>query len=210
MKTSTTSRVIALTVPLAALPLARTHAAYDAFLKIEGIEGESNNQQHRDEIDVLSFSWGTSNPAALSNHTGGSGGGKVSLDALKVTKRVDKASPKLFLACFRDDIEPAPVILSLVKTYPGEEHADDEIVKFFEIELSGVRVARVESSVNPRRDERDGDTGPDLSERTETVTFSFEEIKVTYSPQGADGRYKRIDDHEAVSVEIVNTPPEVD
>ena len=35
--------------------------AYDAFLKIDGIEGESNDKTHKGEIELSSFSWGVSN-----------------------------------------------------------------------------------------------------------------------------------------------------
>lgn len=34
--------------------------AFDAFLEIDGIKGESSNSKHKGEIDVLSFSWGLS------------------------------------------------------------------------------------------------------------------------------------------------------
>jgi type VI secretion system secreted protein Hcp len=37
--------------------------AYDAFLKLNGINGESQKQNHKNEIDIMSFSWGTSTPA---------------------------------------------------------------------------------------------------------------------------------------------------
>ena len=35
--------------------------AFDAFLKIEGIDGESTDKTHPGEIEVTSFSWGVSN-----------------------------------------------------------------------------------------------------------------------------------------------------
>ena len=37
--------------------------AFDAFLKIEGIEGESTDKVHPGEIEIQSFSWGVSNTA---------------------------------------------------------------------------------------------------------------------------------------------------
>ncbi len=33
-------------------------ALFDAFLKIEGIDGESADSKHKGEIELLSFSWG--------------------------------------------------------------------------------------------------------------------------------------------------------
>ncbi len=33
-------------------------AQVDYFLKIEGIEGESEDSKHKKDVEVLSFSWG--------------------------------------------------------------------------------------------------------------------------------------------------------
>jgi type VI secretion system secreted protein Hcp len=37
--------------------------AVDLFLKIDGIQGESTDASHTDETDILSYSWGESQPA---------------------------------------------------------------------------------------------------------------------------------------------------
>ena len=39
--------------------------ALDMFLKLDGIAGESTNKGHKDEIEVLSFSWGVSNSSEI-------------------------------------------------------------------------------------------------------------------------------------------------
>ena len=39
--------------------------AADYFLKIDGIKGESLDDKHKDEIDVLSFSWGVSQSGSM-------------------------------------------------------------------------------------------------------------------------------------------------
>jgi len=70
----------------------------DIFLKVDGVPGESHDRAHADEIDVVSFTWGASN-AGGSSTGGGGGAGKVQTDALDIVKRIDKASPKLFLSC---------------------------------------------------------------------------------------------------------------
>ena len=36
--------------------------AVDMFLKIDGIPGESTDDRHKDEIDILSYAWGESQP----------------------------------------------------------------------------------------------------------------------------------------------------
>jgi len=52
--------------------------AVDMFLKIDDIEGESVDDVHAGEIDILSWSWGMSQSGTT--HTGpGGGAGKVNL-----------------------------------------------------------------------------------------------------------------------------------
>jgi type VI secretion system secreted protein Hcp len=72
-------------------------AAFDYFLKIDGVEGESTDAAHKGEIDVDGWSWGESQPAGPG--PGGGGAGKVSMNDFSFAMRLSKASPKLFLAC---------------------------------------------------------------------------------------------------------------
>jgi type VI secretion system secreted protein Hcp len=70
--------------------------AVDCFLKIDGIQGESTDSKHKDEIKVLSWSWGES----VATAAGAAGRtGRVSIQDFRFSKTVDKASPKLMLAC---------------------------------------------------------------------------------------------------------------
>jgi len=73
-------------------------AAVDYFLKLDGIEGESHDSKHKNEIDVQSWSWGESQTGT---HAGGGGGGagKVSMQDFHFVMQNNKASPKLMLAC---------------------------------------------------------------------------------------------------------------
>src|SRR5258705_5385585 len=72
--------------------------AFDAFLKLDGIEGESTDAAHKGEIEVLSFSWGVNQTGSLVGG-GGSGAGKASFQDLHFNTIVSKASPRLFKAC---------------------------------------------------------------------------------------------------------------
>lgn len=72
--------------------------AYDAFLKIDGIDGESNDKTHKGEIEVEAFSWGVSNVASPVGG-GGAGAGKASVQDFNFTMPMSKASPNLMLAC---------------------------------------------------------------------------------------------------------------
>jgi type VI secretion system secreted protein Hcp len=71
--------------------------AFDAFLKIEGIEGESSNSKHKGEIEVLSFSWNIKQ-TIVSGGGGGGGAGKAELSDFNIVKHIDKASPALMVA----------------------------------------------------------------------------------------------------------------
>src|ERR1044071_8392523 len=73
-------------------------AAVDYFLKIDGIEGESRDDRHKDEIDIESFSWGETQSGTFAAG-GGGGAGKVSMQDFHSTMPVSKASLALFLAC---------------------------------------------------------------------------------------------------------------
>ncbi len=72
-------------------------AAFDYFLKLDGIAGESVDSKHKGEIDVQSWSWGETQSGPSGG--GGSGAGKVQMQDLHVTASMSKASPQLMLAC---------------------------------------------------------------------------------------------------------------
>src|SRR5437868_11414365 len=74
----------------------------DAFLKIDGIEGESQDHKHGKEIEIISYSFGATQPGSSATG-GGAGTGKVSMADIHFTHGIDKASPKLMLACCTGD-----------------------------------------------------------------------------------------------------------
>jgi len=72
--------------------------AVNMFLKLDGIAGESAHKGHKDEIEVLSFSWGVSHaaPVAQREHRRA---GRAQASDISFMMRVGKASPTLMLAC---------------------------------------------------------------------------------------------------------------
>jgi len=73
-------------------------AATDNFLKIDGIDGESQDSKHKNEIEILSLRHVVVNTA--SEDAGGGGGtGKSVHHPYWFTKNLDKSTPKLFQAC---------------------------------------------------------------------------------------------------------------
>ena len=72
--------------------------AFEAFLKIEGIDGESSDKTHPGEIELQSFSWGVTNTGSASSGGGGGSEKAVSQD-FHFTSSLSKAAPSLMLAC---------------------------------------------------------------------------------------------------------------
>jgi type VI secretion system secreted protein Hcp len=72
--------------------------ADDYFLRIDGIQGESPDPKHKDDIEVVSFGWELTN---ASNPVGGGGGGaaRPQFKDFSFTMLINKASPHLFIAC---------------------------------------------------------------------------------------------------------------
>src|SRR6476646_10899776 len=72
-------------------------AEVDYFLKIDGIPGESQDDEHKDEIEVVSWYWSET----LTGLDPGSAGvtGKLKMEDFNLVIPVSRASPELFLAC---------------------------------------------------------------------------------------------------------------
>ena len=78
--------------------------AVSAFLKVDGIPGESTDDKHKDWIEVITWSFGDSQPAATSHSAGGARSAeRANMQDFKITMRTNKASPKLFGACAKGD-----------------------------------------------------------------------------------------------------------
>ena len=73
-------------------------AQADYFLKIAGVDGESDDKSNPKELQIESWSFGASNSGS-SGIGGGAGTGKVSLQDFHFVVQNGKASPNLFLAC---------------------------------------------------------------------------------------------------------------
>lgn len=139
----------------------------DMFIKIDGIRGESNDSKHKDEIDVLAWSWGMSQPAAAT-HSGGGTAGKVSFKNLTITKRTDTASPKLMLACSSGNhIKEA----TLTMRKSGGNKAE-----FVRLKLNDLMVSSLDNA----------SSGSD-EVITEQVSLDFSKVQFEYFRQKPDG-----------------------
>jgi len=70
--------------------------AADVYLQIEGINGESNDEKHKNWMELESVDWGVTQPTAGTVSTaGGHTIGRAVFNSVRITKAVDLASPKL-------------------------------------------------------------------------------------------------------------------
>jgi type VI secretion system secreted protein Hcp len=143
--------------------------SFDCFVKFDGIEGESQDSQHQKEIELLSINWGA-DQSGTSGYGGGAGGGKVAMRDINMTKRFDKASPKLMLACCKGDhIRNAVITL---------RKAGGEQQEYMFIKLNDVII----SSVSAGGSSEGGDDIP-----LEELSVNFGKIEVEYKEQKEDG-----------------------
>jgi type VI secretion system secreted protein Hcp len=142
-------------------------AQSDYFLKIDGVQGEATDDKHKNEIDVLSWSWGESNAATFGSG-GGGGAGKVQMQDLHFTMKVSKASPVLMLSCASGK-HIAKAELFARKAGGAQE----EYMKFT---LSDVMVSSYQT----------GGSGGDVVP-VDQVALSYSKIEMEYKPQDAKG-----------------------
>ncbi|MBL8203496.1 MAG: type VI secretion system tube protein Hcp [Blastocatellia bacterium] len=143
-------------------------AAVDYFLKIEGIPGESQDHKHKDEIQIESWSWGETQVGSHSSG-GGGGAGKVQMQDFHFVMKVNKASPKLLLACANGEhIKSA----SLVCRKAGKEQQEFLKYKFSDILISSYQTG--------------GSGGSDVIPMDQ-LSLNFTKIEVEYYTQKPDG-----------------------
>jgi type VI secretion system secreted protein Hcp len=139
----------------------------DLFLKIDGIEGECQDVRHKGEIELESWDWGATQSGSHADSSGGRG--KVNMKDLRAVMKVNKASPKLMLACATGDhIQTA--VLTCRKAKPGKEQQE-----YLKITLSDLLVSSYQTGISP------GVTP------TEEFSLNFARIEVEYKEQKADG-----------------------
>ena len=141
--------------------------AVDMFIKIGSIKGESKDSKHKDEIDVLAWSWGMTQSGSM--HIGGGGGaGRVNVQDLNLTKWVDSSTPVLMKFCATGE-HIDEITLTVRK-------AGKTQLKYVKITLKKALVTSVQTG---------GSGGEDRL--TENVTLNFASYEVEYTPQDDKG-----------------------
>jgi type VI secretion system secreted protein Hcp len=143
--------------------------AFDAFLKLEGIKGESTDAKHKAEIDIESFSWGAVQSVGATG--GGKSAGKASISSFNFLKKTDSSSAVLFQGCctgqhFKD-------ALVTIRRAGGKDP-----VEYLKYKFSDVMVEAVQWS---------GSAGGEETP-SESVTLAFNKVEITYTPMDATGK----------------------
>jgi type VI secretion system secreted protein Hcp len=143
--------------------------ATDVFAKIGTIKGESADAKHKDEVDVLSWSWGVNQSGTMA-HGGGGGEGKASFNDFNFTHHIDKASPVLLKACATGEhIKEATITVRKA----GKGQQEFLIIKMNDIIITGVHPS--------------GSGNGTGVATAETVGMQFAKVDLEYKPQKADG-----------------------
>ncbi len=142
-------------------------ATVDYFLKIDGIEGESQDSKHKGEIELASWSFGATQSGTM--HAGGGGGaGKVSVKDIHIVKNVDKGSPKLFGACATGEHIKKAVLIA--------RKAGKDQQEYLKMTMSDVLVSEYNTCGS-------GQAGLP----TDEISLNFGKIEIEYKEQKADG-----------------------
>lgn len=141
--------------------------AVDYFLKVDGIDGESSDSKHKNEIEVESWSWGETQ-TGTHGAGGGGGAGKVAMQDFHFVMRVNKASPKLMLACATGEHIK---VAKLTCRKAGGEQQEYMVVTMSDLLVSSYQTGGAASDSVP----------------IDQISLNFGKIEYEYKPQKADG-----------------------
>ncbi|RQU10457.1 Hcp1 family type VI secretion system effector [Burkholderia cenocepacia] len=141
--------------------------AQDIFLKIAGIEGESPDRSHLNEIEVLTWTWSVSQQSNMHIGSGG-GAGRCAVDDLTFEHYIDRATPNLIQYCLTGrPVDSAELVMRKAGSKPLE---------YLKITMEGVLITGVKPVSNPN-----------MRVPREEVRLSFSRVKQEYVTQNAQG-----------------------
>ena len=169
LRPSRLSKTLALVPPTIALVAQHASGAFNAFIKIGDIEGESTDAKHVKWIELQSVQWDVKRE--ISAPTGGGAGREASLpkiSELTLTKLLDRSSPSIFLNAVGGS-QPIPTV-TLELTNPTTGGV------FYRITLTDVLVSSQQQTSSAGEDKP-----------RETISLNFTKIKIEYYYQDAKG-----------------------
>ena len=141
--------------------------AQDIFLKISGIDGESQDAAHKNEIDVSSWTWQVLQDANMHQGSGG-GSGKATVKDLVFVHNVDRSSPNLMKFCLTGK-HIAEAQLTVRK-------AGGSPLEYLKISMTDVVITNVQPV---------GSASDEVIK--ENVSLSFAKVKQEYTVQNQQG-----------------------
>jgi type VI secretion system secreted protein Hcp len=141
------------------------------FLKIDGVDGESMDATHKNEIDVVAWSWGVTGGASAGGSAGGAGAGagRAHFDDFHFVAKISKASPQLILAAASGTHFKWAALAGVRPTGQGKG------AEYLRYKLSDVLVTSVNESA----------TEPDVP--VEQFSLGYSKFEIAYNPQSAKG-----------------------
>jgi type VI secretion system secreted protein Hcp len=145
--------------------------ALDVYLQIEGIKGESQDEKHKDWIEVSGVHWGIHQPrSATASTAGGHTAERVEMSDISFSKLADMSSPILAQNCAAGKTIPK------AKFEFFRADGNGTRVKYFEMALTNVLIGMVKPHL-----------GGDDSYLIETVNLRYSKVNWTYTQQKIGG-----------------------
>ena len=143
--------------------------AYDAFLKFDGVDGESTDDKYKGYVEVGSFSFGVTHMQTLGSATGGGGSGRAQLGELTISKVVDKSSSVLFQKCATGEHFPKG---KFAVRKAGGTQMEYLVLSMETVFVTSVHISSASGEENAN----------------ESVSFAVGKLGVDYSPQDSTGK----------------------
>ena len=146
-------------------------SAFDAFLFIDGIKGETDDKMFPGQVELLSYSFGATQTGSFA-YGGGGSTGKVQFQDFHFSKRCDDATPHMFDATCSGKHIPKCELSLRKSTGDGGQQVFYKVT-FEDVLLSSQTVSGQGS----------GDPIP-----TESISFNFAKMIMAYGKQDAKGK----------------------
>lgn len=143
-------------------------AVVDYFLKLDGVEGESQDEKFKGSIDLESWSW-CQNQSGTHGGGGGGGAGKVQMQDFHFVMNYNKASPTLFMKCASGQHIPSAVLTC--RKAGGKQEI------YLTVKMTDLLVSAYQTG---------GSTNGSIVP-TDQISVNFAKIEFDYKEQKADG-----------------------
>lgn len=146
--------------------------AFDAFIQLDGIKGESTDDKHKDWIEIHNYGFGASQAlSSTASSAGNLSSARVDIHNFTFTHNLDLASVKLFEYCCTG--QHVPKVTVTLNRSGGDK------AKYMEYKMTDVLVSSVS---------RGGDTQANEDVPIECVTLAFGKLEMTYTKLEIDGK----------------------